>query len=139
MKRLTRKIKGANNYCEFELKDQPYKSFLDIKRNSDLEWLDVCDLTLAIDKLGQLEDIEKELGIDLITLFKALKQDYIYFKYYLSWNKEFKIKKECISGFKYADNNTFVFWTDDYYGKEHMVYLRDYGKAWALREEDLDD
>ena len=26
-----------------------------------------------IDKLGQLEDIEKELGIDLITLFKALK------------------------------------------------------------------
>ena len=26
-----------------------------------------------VDKLGQLEDIEEELGIDLITLFKALK------------------------------------------------------------------
>ena len=25
------------------------------------------------DKLGQLEDIEEELGIDLIALFKALK------------------------------------------------------------------
>ena len=28
---------------------------------------------LLLNKLGQLEDIEEELGIDLITLFKALK------------------------------------------------------------------
>ena len=29
-------------------------------------------------KLGQLEDIEDEFGIDLVTLFKALKQGYVY-------------------------------------------------------------
>lgn len=31
------------------------------------------DYSMAVIKLGQLEDIEEELGIDLITLFKALK------------------------------------------------------------------
>lgn len=30
--------------------------------------------TNSMNKLGQLEDIEEELGIDLITLFKALSQ-----------------------------------------------------------------
>ena len=33
----------------------------------------------AIDKLGKLEDIEEELGIELITLFKALKYGVYYF------------------------------------------------------------
>ena len=30
----------------------------------------------AIDKLGQLEDFEEELGIDLATLFKALRNGF---------------------------------------------------------------
>ena len=33
-----------------------------------------------VEKLGQLEDIEEEFGINLITLFKALKNG-IYYKY----------------------------------------------------------
>ena len=40
-----------------------------------------CDdlkyLKLIYDKLGQLEDIEEELGIDLIALLKAQMQDTI--------------------------------------------------------------
>ena len=31
-------------------------------------------------KLGVLEDLEEELEIDLITLFKALKQKYVFYK-----------------------------------------------------------
>ena len=38
----------------------------------------VNNIYKAINKLGQLEDIEEELGIDLITLYKALKNG-IYF------------------------------------------------------------
>ena len=39
-----------------------------------------------INKLGQLEDIEEELGIDLVTLFKALKNGF-YFKDYQNNNE----------------------------------------------------
>ena len=35
-------------------------------------------IALIYNKLGQLEDFEEELGIDLITLFKALKQETLF-------------------------------------------------------------
>ena len=89
-------------------------------------------------ELIEYKSLEEELDIDLPTLFKALKQDYIYFKDFYGWDNKFKIKKEYILGLKYADDNTPVFWTDDY-GKEHMVYIKDYGTKWALRKEDLED
>lgn len=89
-----------------------------------------------LERLEKLEEIEKELGIDLLTLFKALKQDYIYYKHHYRWDDRYKINKEYIQGLKYADDNTPVFWTDDC-GEEHMVYIKDYGKKWALTREVL--
>ena len=50
----------------------------DIERGQAYHWkkkLKDYDYRLieeAVDKLGDLEDIEDELGVDLITLFKAL-------------------------------------------------------------------
>ena len=35
---------------------------------------------MIFNKLGKLEDIEDELKIDLITLFKALKQKFVFHK-----------------------------------------------------------
>ena len=97
----------------------------------------------AIDKLCKLEDIEEELGIDLITLFKALK-----------------------NGFYTKSNNGIKFWKED---DKHFVYVRDlkydieicceecenvigavptmflerstkdYGKTWALSREELEN
>ena len=97
----------------------------------------------AIDKLGKLEDIEEELGIDVITLFKALK-----------------------NGFYTKSNNGIKFWKED---DKHFVYVRDlkydieicceecenvigavptmflerstkdYGKTWALTKEELEN
>ena len=75
----------------------------------------------------------------MITLFKALKQDYIYFKTYYGWANKFKIKEERITGLKYIDDNTLALFTDDYYGKEHIVYLKDYGKTWALDRSELEN
>ena len=40
--------------------------------NKELHIVD--DMNKALNKLCKLEDIEEELGIDLITLFKALKE-----------------------------------------------------------------
>lgn len=84
------------------------------------------------------KSLEEELGIDLITLFEALKQDYIYVKHHYGWSNTFKIKKEYIQGFKYADDTTPVFWTDDC-GEEHMVYIKNYEKTWALTREELEN
>ena len=51
-----------------------------MNRLTNKELYIVEDMNKALDKLSQLEDIEEELGIDLVTLFKALKNDF-YFKY----------------------------------------------------------
>ena len=80
----------------------------------------------CIDKLGQLEDIEEELGIDLITLFKALKGIYIkpnniyvgspYLCFAENENRELEFQ------FKVVDT---------------WYKVKDYGKTWALTKEEL--
>lgn len=92
-----------------------------------------------INKLGQLEDIEEELGIDLTTLFKALKNG-IYVK-------EEHLPKIPI---RFIAPNELVFDTDYLYQlkfcraytklKEtcYPFYFKDYGKTWALTREELE-
>lgn len=83
----------------------------------------------CINKLGTLEDLEAELGIDLITLFKALKngvciQEEGYF--------------ECPDIYFHSLEMEFVIgWAN----KENMGYelLKDYGKTWALDRNDLEE
>lgn len=85
------------------------------------------DLTKIITKLGQLEDIEDELGIDLITLFKALKngiykkgEDNICFDTKLRFMKnEFYLAQPFDENYQY------------------IVKTKDYGKTWALTKKDL--
>lgn len=80
-------------------------------------------------KLGQLEDIEEELGIDLITLFKALKQGYIYYPINCP-NDCYKYKIECI----YMKPRIHLYVADGVGG----CYMEDYGKTWALTKEELE-
>lgn len=81
------------------------------------------------DKLKQYKDIEEELGIDLITLFKALKNG-IYDKnedrnvlVFLSWH--YHLKEMVLF---YDDENPY------YNG---CYQFKDYGKTWALTKEEL--
>ena len=80
-----------------------------------------------ISKLGQLEDIEEELGIDLITLFKALKNG-VYYKY-KPYGYDYKISKcrKCVL----TGNRTLIV------DRHTYKYLCDYGKTWALTKEEL--
>ena len=80
---------------------------------------------LLIRKLGQLEDIEEELGIDLITLSKASKCFYskILDCYCPHPNP---IYKSC--GEKGE-------WYIDFMDTPHK--LKDFGKTWALTKEEL--
>ena len=74
-------------------------------------------------KLGQLEDIEEELGIDLITLFKALKNGI-----YTLGNNDI----EPVVLRMFYEEPMLVFETDT-----TEVYLKGYGKTWALTKEEL--
>lgn len=81
----------------------------------------------AYNKLGQLEDIEQELGIDLITLFKLVKSKKIY-----SFGHD-NIMENSISGINIYDN-TITIWN----GYCHSNYpLSEYGKSFALTKEEL--
>lgn len=82
--------------------------------------------TDAINKLGKLEDIEEELGIDLITLFKALKNG-VYVRY---TNDE--IEHRIVAGIE-EENITLCIKES----KECYMYFDEYGKTWALTKEEL--
>ena len=79
-------------------------------------------------KLQQLEDIEEELGIDLITLFKALK-DGIYI------NEDGSVYKDCIKSIEHWSDGWGFISNDDYID----MLFEDYGISWALTEEVLEN
>jgi len=79
-------------------------------------------------KLADLEDIEDELGIDLITLFKALKQGHVFVL------KNSEIVMSC------DYNLGLTGLTYDLFCKDinRWLLVKDYGKSWALTKEELE-
>lgn len=84
----------------------------------------------GLDKLSQLEDIEKELGVDLITLNKLRKADKIYVKFFeeiQEWNKIKVDLRYCKIWYGYNDGKG--------YGLSQP--LSNYGTGFALTREEL--
>lgn len=79
-------------------------------------------------KLGKLEDLEEELGIDLITLFKALKEGI----YHIESDDFFKRPRLYYS-------NDFNCWCFELGLGAYVVRLKDYGKTWSLTKEEFED
>ena len=99
--------------------------------------IDVHKEQLIYLKLKSLEDIEEELGIDLITLFKALKNGF----YYIDKNKHIYTMKPTK-----GNGGSMNFYTcleciiaEDTYGDQYIYSLKDYGKVWALTKEELEN
>ncbi len=89
-----------------------------------------CDI---INKLGQLEDIEEWLGMDLITFLKLLQYNSIYNLEY----KRFENKKRVV--FELDREHKPVFYVE---GIVSRWYFKDYNKTWALtksEEQELED
>lgn len=89
-----------------------------------------CDIIEKdLEVLEQLEDIEEELEIDLITLSKVLRQKYVF-------NKE-KVKVDLLSLFVDIEANKLYM-----YGyirntfEDVRLYAKDYGKTWMLTKEE---
>ena len=91
----------------------------------------------AINKLGQLEDIEDELGISLETYvrlhqdgFYGICEDDDHEKPYI-----YQFDNRCFNIF--ADDKTIVVYFEGS-NEEYRTYrIKDYGKTWALTKEEL--
>lgn len=129
-RRLTKYEPNDESMFPYKLKDEELSTELD-----------------SIHKLGLLEDIEDELGIYLITLFKALNKGF-YIKYN---NKIVHIHpdKHITINFWYNTINVFIppkFFIDckkgtDYSSEEidEEYEFADYGKTWALTRDELEN
>lgn len=111
----------------------------------------------AVNKLSALEDIEEELGIDLVTLCKAFKNG-IWSKggcypgsgcyldnepYFIepgkielgsAWYFEFACKGDCTNGGEEA----LCLYMNNSEEKVFRVRVKDYGRTWALTKEELE-
>ena len=112
------------------------------------------EIRTALEKLSKIEDIEEELGIDLITLFKALKQKEVYIRESFCqevWG-HWEINKTLLIYLDYVGDNeayddfinkewvlTFTEWENGFDYHEMLVRLKDYGKTWALTKEELEN
>ena len=90
-----------------------------------------------LDLLEEYRKIEKELGIDLITLFKALKHG-VYYKVINkdspNYGKIF-FDKYVLWGWNIdSDGNYFAMMQS----QMQTFNLKDYGKTWALTKEELE-
>lgn len=87
-------------------------------------------------KLGQLEDIEDDLGIDLIILFKALKSKELYWKTngYGIIKTTFQTKG-LQADVSFIDDHWYISLV--YQTLDDWELLSDYGKTWALTKEEL--
>jgi hypothetical protein len=120
MKRLTKKIK--NTYCGYEVKNATYKQLFDLESNKQIENYVNCDLSIAIDKLGKLEDIEAELNYPLEIILKALIFGFYHNEIEHTWTSAKLYKYSDKYGFMLTERYGFIF-----------VPFSDYKKTWWLK------
>ena len=96
---------------------------------------------MCVDKLGTLEDIEEELGIDLITLFKALRNG-IWTNQEQCYGDEKQGKIRFFQVRLLLEENALgCIHNSMWKGKKviRTLYFKDYGKTWALTKEELEN
>ena len=98
---------------------------------------------MCVDKLGALENIEEELGIDLITLFKALKDGInVYYEdeERYQFHNNLRLEYHKTLGWGLVDIYGSICRNDMPMKLEMEFYeLKDYGKTWALTKEELEN
>lgn len=93
----------------------------------------------ALEKLSKLEDIEEELGTDLVTLVSALSSLYIYG---ITSDEDHEKPYIFVFDTRDAKLNAEEKTLDVYWQCSDEIYtqykLSDYGKTWALTMEELE-
>lgn len=109
------------------------------EKQIDCDYIAYVEYLGIVEKLGQLEDIEEELGIDLITFVKAQLNGV--------WFKSNEIEKEEEFSVEYkvkhlpvrfiASEKCFAL-IDENNCQCGDLRFRNYGKTWALTKEELE-
>lgn len=120
MNRLTKKNNGTGSWTQFGDKYLPAHN---IKHKQ------------CVNKLGQLEDIEEEIGIDLEILYKVLKSESIWIKKHIGAGK-FRIVEVNIRGLNINKYTNEITIRDE---NNSLHILNGYGKMWALTREELEE
>lgn len=102
----------------------------------ELSFDELNEMTDVFNKLGQLEDIEEELGIELITFFKALKYGVYYFTNGKQLIKDYVYLMDNYMGGGPREKLSYSFFTA--FAKQILLF-NDYGKTWALTREELEN
>lgn len=90
--------------------------------------------TRVLGEMYAYKCIEEELGIDLITLFEALKNGFYAYKD----NHIIKLKSEegnCGAMCFYVSYDCII--AENVFDEQYIYLLKDYGKTWALTKEEL--
>ena len=97
-------------------------------------------------RLKLLEDLEEDIGMSLLTLFKILKRGRIIHKYKpFCASKQIILESCIINGLSYdSDQYGLEIYNeeddiDEEYNDYKFVYIKDYGKTWAIKKEELED
>ena len=133
MNRFTKKSNSILKEIEYQLIDEKEN----LSANEGIKKIQV----LGTNKLGKLEDIEEELGIDLITLFKALKDGiWTNQEQWYGDEKQGKIRFFQVR-LLLEENAIGCIYNSMWKGEEviRTLYFKDYGKTWALTKEELEN
>ena len=97
-------------------------------------------------KLKALEDIEEDIGMSLLTLFRILKRGRIIHKYKpFCASKQIILESSIINGLFYESGQygLEVYNEEDDIDEEYndfkYVYIKDYGITWALTRKELEN
>lgn len=117
-----------NNFQWIEENVANLKGYFENEKLYFKEDLDIIETTLK-----RLKTFEEELGIDLITLSKALQQDYIWVREHNTKEKEVVCERIRLN----YNNRTLDFVEPrKEIGKGRNLF--DYGESWALTKEELE-
>ena len=133
MSRFTKKSNSILKEIEYQLIDEKEN----LSANEGIKKIQV----LGTNKLGKLEDIEEELGIDLITLFKALRNG-IWTNQEQCYGDEKQGKIRFFQVRLLLEENAVGCIHNSMWKGEEVIrtlYFKDYGKTWALTKEELEN
>ena len=128
MSRLTKKSNSIIKEIEYQLIDEKEN----LSANEGIKKIPV----LATNKLGRLEDIEEELGIDLIKVVELCKQ--------VNSKKVVYIKDDYgIYPIKILEDLDVELFNHRLYSNSRGIYvsldLKEYGKEWSLTRKELEN
>lgn len=121
MNRLTKYEPNDESMFPYKLKDEELSTKLD-----------------SIHKLGQLEDVEDEIGMELKVYHKLMNMLYCGKHNMLYVKDKDTIVQVSILEIDYCKKK-IIFYKDSSYNDDYVYGFIQYGKTWALTKEELEN